>query len=163
ETRQGYDALYDGMKPYAKALSEKRFEDLDRKLNALAEDRKAGRINDNELKRWYQKLFASADVALEPLLRDWVAAYPRSSAPLIASAFYYDRRGFAARGTKFASDTSSSQFEAMGLEFRNAITAINEAESLSGPQSLTEALRFNMLAAGQLDAEQIRKTYRRLI
>ena len=116
------------------------------------------------MQRWFISLFASSSIAEEPLLQDWIAASPRSPVPLIASAYYYQRRGFVARGSKAASETSNAQVETMGLEFRKALSLIDQAESLGGETSMLQSLRLNMLATvGQVDNSHLRATYLRVI
>jgi tetratricopeptide (TPR) repeat protein len=156
--------FYAEVDTFAKALSEKRYADLDKRLNAVLDDVDAGRLNDNEASRWFGRLFSKHRLEDEPLHRDWVGAFPNSRAALLAMAFDYSGRGYAARSSKFAEDVSDSQVSAMIAEFKKALPLLDKVDALKGPLSLTESMRINMLShAGELNAEQVRGRSRRAI
>jgi len=131
-------AFNNEMNPYRKALEQKRYADLDRKLNALIEETREGKMNDQELNRWFE-LFRKPSVGLEPLHEDWIRAYPRSAAAHLAQAYYYEGRGFNARSSEYSSNVSPAQFEAMGLEFRKAFDSLRKAEALMARPTLPAA------------------------
>ena len=128
------------------ALKEKRFADLDRKLNALLGELQAGRITDTEVDRVFARLFARGLVADEPLHQDWIAAFPKSRAAFLAAAYDYRGRGLAARTADWASKVSDAQFAAMRAEFEKAHPMLDEVDALGPELSLTEAVRVDMRA-----------------
>jgi tetratricopeptide (TPR) repeat protein len=136
-------AFYNEMTPYRKALEQKRFADIDRKFNALIEETRAGKLTDQELHRWFE-IFRQSNTAREPLHEDWIRAFPSSAAAHLALAYYYEGRGFSARSSEYSSKISSTQFEAMGLEFRKAFDALGRAESLMARPTLPAYLRIWM-------------------
>lgn len=136
-------AFYRELTPWRKALEQKRYSDLDARYNALIEDTRAGKMNDQELHRWFD-VFKQPNVGREPLHDDWIRAYPNSAAAHLALAYYYEGRGFNARSGEYASKVSPSQFQAMGLEFRKAFDALSKAEKLMARPTLPIYLRIWM-------------------
>jgi tetratricopeptide (TPR) repeat protein len=143
DSREGYKKFYDEVDTLAGTLKDKRFHDLDARLNAALDDAQAGRITDDEAGRWFARLFQKQRIGDEPH-RDWIAAYPKSRAALVAAAYDHMGRGFAARSPEFPDKASDAQSEAMRTEFEKAYPLLDQADSLGKPLSLSEALRLDM-------------------
>lgn len=77
---------------------------------------------------------AVAEPELEPFLKAWLKAKPKSFFAHLFVGQYYSNLGYAKRGTKMISGTSSEQLDAMKTEHAKARTALQIAEKLR-PQS----------------------------
>jgi len=75
--------------------------------------------------------FDISDAAYQPLFQAWVAATPRSYQPYLARAKYYFRRGWASRGTKWASETDEDRFNEMNAYFSKALKDVEKTLSLN--------------------------------
>jgi tetratricopeptide (TPR) repeat protein len=64
---------------------------------------------------WSLNAFRVEDTEIAALIDEWVAASPKSWAPLLARALNKGARARAARGEKWASETSADQFRRMGV------------------------------------------------
>lgn len=71
--------------------------------------------------------FNSSYPSLEPALNDWVNKYPSSYVARLARGNYLMHKGQRARGTKWASDTTEQQFQAMNETFEFAAKDLNDA------------------------------------
>ena len=149
-------AFFRGMDPWRKALTDKKFEELDRQFNGLIAAYESGKMTDHELHRWFE-LFYAWNPGREPLHDDWVRAYPNSAAAHLGSAYHYMARGFNARGTEFSDKTSDSQLQAMGGEFRNSFYALDKADARMKKSTLGVAMRIRMLAASGDPGGRIRR------
>lgn len=89
--------------------------------------------------------FETADPTLTPLIDAWVAAEPKSYAPLLARAEYRFELAFAARGEKLTKDTSEQQFQGMEVFLKGTIEDAQAA--LKRDAGLGEAYRMLINAA----------------
>jgi len=93
-------------------LREERYE----ALNSFLEERRvaaiANPLREDDLVAAYHA-FKINDPGFEPLLDRWVAASPKAYQPRLARAKYLYEMGWYARGTKWSSETSDSQFKTM--------------------------------------------------
>jgi tetratricopeptide (TPR) repeat protein len=89
--------------------------------------------------------FHTADPALTPVLDAWVAAQPRSFAPLLARAKHFEAVAFARRGAKLAEETSEEQFQGMRTYLAKAVRDAKAALALH--PKLSEAYHVLMSSA----------------
>jgi TPR repeat protein len=129
------------IKPLDTMLYDKKVDQLDKALNAMLVAHEAGRMSD-ALVHLAFKRYDNSPVAWEPLLREWVAKYPGSHAARLALAYHLTSRGWAARGAKFAKDTSQQQLAEMQKYFRQALKVYDEADALGKKPTLSIAQRI---------------------
>lgn len=145
-------------------LANGHYAELDRRLNQVLADLKADRTSDEEANDWFERLFSDPSVADEPLIEDWMAAFPKSPAAPLAGAYYYDSRARASRGYEYAGKTSKAQFAAMNAEYRKELAMLDRAEALGGRSPLSVARRMEArFKTGELDPKQLGEEYRRAI
>src|SRR5438128_1474076 len=65
-------------------------------------------------------VFERVEPDLEAPFNAWVAARPQSYSALAARGAYFYRRGWSARGGRYAADTPSERLDAMGRHFERA-------------------------------------------
>jgi len=135
--------FYERVKGFPALMKEKRFGELDAKLNALLAAQRNGTMPDALVHRAFQQ-FWNATSAWEPLLREWVVQFPKSQAARLALGYHYNARGWAARGIEYASKTSPQQLALMTQYFRRALVAYDEADALGTPLSLSTAQRISL-------------------
>ena len=152
-------AFYKAMDPWQNALEQKRFAEVDKHFNALIADTAAGKMTDHELHRWFE-VFYKYNPGREPLHDDWIRQFPNSAAAYLAAAYYYEARGWNARGGEYASQTSDAQFQAMGLEFRKAFENLGHAENLMARPSLAAAKRMWMMSSSREQRRKAADIYR---
>lgn len=91
-------------------LREKRYDELQRRMDGFLAAWSAQRIGDEEL--FYE--FGAFDrwgPFLTPLMQDWIAAQPKSYAAHHAMALHLSSRAWQARGTALGRDTSDTQMQ----------------------------------------------------
>jgi len=159
DSLEKYQAFNRSMDPWWKVLEEKRYADADKQFNALIKDAADGKMTDQELSRWFE-IFRKWNQAREPLHEDWIRQFPNSAAAYLAAAKYYEARGWNMRGSEYAAKTSSSQFQAMGLEFRKAYEYLGRAENLMARPTLAVSMRMWMQAANGDAHNRIEDLYR---
>lgn len=92
----------------------------------------------------------------EHLFDAWVEHSPEHFAPYLARAHYFYLQGWAGRGSKFASETTSEQFNEMHISFIKSRKDIDTALALR-PRLLTaHIMRLLMSNAEEEEAEQDR-------
>lgn len=102
----------------------------------------------------FYHLFDTLRPEYETLLNAWVAYAPKHFAPYLARARYYYARGWASRGHKYASETSSDQFEVMHGFFQKAVRDIDTALAIN-PHLLTAyTLRIGIYKTEGVDADR---------
>jgi tetratricopeptide (TPR) repeat protein len=131
--------------PLYKLANEKRPYELDSGLNAMLAAHEAGRMPDALVHRVFEG-FSKGYADLEPLLREWVAKFPRSQAAWLALAYNYTGRGWAARGSKYGNETSREQIAEAEQFFRQALKAYDKADALTKKPTLSIAQRINIAA-----------------
>jgi tetratricopeptide (TPR) repeat protein len=127
-----------------KALAERRFADLERHFGGVLAAHESGRITDAEVDMEFGMFYASR-AANEPLHADWVKANPKSRAARLAHAYYWIRRGWAARGGEVAAKTDKVQFAAMEHAFRKALGELEAGEAMSKKPTPEWARRIDVL------------------
>jgi tetratricopeptide (TPR) repeat protein len=147
--------------PVREAFREKRFDELDKRLNALLAAHEAGKITDAEANR-VLRVFEVAVPANEPLHLDWLQAHPRSQAAHLALAAHYVARGFAARGSDLGNKTSDMQIQAMVDAFKKVLFVLDKADALSKKPTISLAHRISVATATGNHQESTR-IYRKAI
>jgi Sel1 repeat. len=153
------DEFNNGLQPLNNLLYAKKLEELDSKLNGMLAAHEAGRLSDAYVHRAFSR-YNNTDPGWEPLLRDWVAKYPRSHAARLALGYHLTARGWGARGSGYASSTSARQFAEMERFFRQALKAYDEADALGKKPTLSIAQRIWMAPAAPMLGLDARKLYR---
>jgi tetratricopeptide (TPR) repeat protein len=151
------EAFYLSIKPLEDLAKDKKFEELDRQMNAMLAAYDAGKMSDQLVHRALLRYY-SAHVGWDPLLREWMAKYPRSRAARIALGYHLTARGWGARGSEYANKTSREQFEEAERYFRQALKVFDEADSLGGKPTLSIAQRIGISRTAPalgLDAERL--------
>jgi tetratricopeptide (TPR) repeat protein len=133
--------FYTQLQPWGKALGEKRYDDIDKKFNALLKALESGTESDAMVQRAFS-VFQDSRPGNEPLHLEWIKRYPKSQAAHLAMGYYYTSRGYAARGTGFAGETSREQFAAMEENFRRALAELDAADALGKKPTLSAAKRI---------------------
>lgn len=139
-----FDALQIETRKWDNALRDRRFVDMDAHFNGLAAAYERGDMDDDAVERWF-RIFDKDSPALEPLHQEWINKYPASFAAELAAAKYFHTVGYAKRGTGSAGDTSESQFEAMKISFKAALSHLERAEKLTTKPTLVIAERLALI------------------
>jgi tetratricopeptide (TPR) repeat protein len=130
-----------------KALTERRFDDLDKYYGAVLAAFEAGRITDGEVNVEFTA-FASSYPRYEPLHAEWARTRPRSRAAHLAHAYHWIERGWEGRGGDLASKTSEEQFAAMGRAFTMAFGALDASAALAATPTPEMAKAIRVLQTG---------------
>lgn len=96
---------------------------------------------------------------MEPFLKAWLKAKPKSFFAYFFAGQYYSNLGYAKRGTAMISGTSSEQLDAMKAEHAKAVTALKIAEKLRPNSALPLAglIRVGQATMGGDHAHQLLK------
>lgn len=140
------EEFYAGVKPTIDLLKQRKFAELDAKMNAILAAQQAGRMSD-ELAHRASSYFFHAEPSWEPPIREWIAQFPRSQAARIALAYHLSGRGWTARGEQFASKTSAEQFAQMEDHFKQALNALDEADARGRKLTLSIAQRIALASS----------------
>jgi len=124
-------------------LKEKRYAALEDEFEAKQLKVQRGVLSDEMLRLDFEAAFDN-DMAIEPLLSEWVNLYPRSYSARIARAYHYVSSGYAKRGDRFASETSREQFEAMERQFEKARADLDQALHLNEKSTLAHAKQLGL-------------------
>src|SRR5204863_144979 len=81
-------------------------------LNGVQRKFEEGAVTEIELRNAFRPIYELTPKEAE-VLQAWAASHPTSYAAHLAEGIYFKRRGFAARGDKFISETSPSALEEM--------------------------------------------------
>lgn len=157
------EEFYSSLRPLDK-LSKENLQEMDSGLNAMLAAYEAGKVPDALVHRVFQG-FATGYGDLEPRLRDWIAKSPGSRAAHLALAYHLTSLGWAARGSKYAGQTSPEQLAEAARYFRQAMKAYDEADALGRKPTLSIAQKIYMarsvgtlgLDAGRLYRDAIAK------
>jgi tetratricopeptide (TPR) repeat protein len=145
------------IKPLENLLYEKKLGQLDHALNEMLAAHAAGKMSDVLVHRAFER-YDSSYASWEPLLREWVAKYPKSQAARLALGYHLTRRGWGARGGKYSNETSGRQFAEMEKYFREALKVYDEADALGKRPTLSIAQRIWMSRSMRglgLDAQKL--------
>lgn len=107
-------------------LEKEQFNKLNTVLQAYQEIFENNQADEYRLHDAY-RTFECTVPAYEALLQKWLQATPDAYQPYLAMARYYYARGWASRGTKWATDTSVQQYADMNNFFEKAENNLNEA------------------------------------
>ena len=121
---------------FQKFLSERKFEDLDAKANALQAEYETGRISSAELLHGF-RAFYSVSAKTTPLVDEWVRLFPRSYAARLARGIHYRYLAGEARGGKWISETSPEQVRTMEHYLDVAMGELRASEALTKKPILT--------------------------
>lgn len=94
-------------------LEQGQFEELDRRLAAMLQDKLTKPDTNGVMDRAYDTWFHRGDLELRPLLENWKRASPHSAFAYAASGISYLAMGAKARGSAYMADTPASNVEAM--------------------------------------------------
>ena len=100
-----------------------KFDELDQRLNSIQAQYEAGELSERELGDSFDWIssWALRDVEkFDKLLAAWVEHNPQSYGAHVVRGTFYANRGFKARGTAYAADTSAAQFATMRKWLRRA-------------------------------------------
>ncbi|WP_130620402.1 DUF4034 domain-containing protein [Dyella amyloliquefaciens] len=136
-------------------LVAKRYDDLDKQMNALQVAYEQGKIDELALLDGF-RAFYIADPDLEPNYREWLAKYPASYAAHLAHGIYYKYLAREARGCAFVSDTGVMQMDVMEFYFRKAIPELEQSTTLAEIPVITD-LHLLDIAMFQGDRERLNK------
>lgn len=117
-------------------LKSDQFDVVDQQLQTLQQAYIKDRKTENDIHKAVYE-FYRADAALASHLDKWVARRPNDSFAYLARGIFRTKMGWASRGSKWASETSSSQFSSMEGWFNAAKEDLTQAIELS--PSLVEA------------------------
>jgi TPR repeat protein len=92
------------------------------------------------------------DVALEPLLSQWINEKPDAFAARLFRGAFHSSAGASKRGSETADKTSVEQFNAMEAEFKKAVTDLNVALELRPDSALPRAFLINVARSFSPDA-----------
>lgn len=106
--------------------------------------------------------FAELNVTELPRLDDWVKARPDSGIALLVHAYAYEGKGWAARGTKYSSETSRAQFDEMDRRFQRASRSYGAANAKLERCNFCYAGLIN-IATGQGRKEDIRQLFKEAV
>ena len=98
----------ESVKAIRSLLLERNFE----KLNSLLENYENTLVDKDDLLDVYNA-FTFSDPKTESILIEWVNKFPGEYRPYLARGTYYVNMGYVCRGTKYAEDTTTEQFENM--------------------------------------------------
>lgn len=136
-----------------KMLENKQYEELTTTLegyqNAFESD------HTNELKVY--DAFRSFEVTLpsyEPLLKEWIKKLPERYPPYLATAQYYETRGWESRGYKWAKDTTIDQFDKMRLYFGKAEENLQTALKINPNLFIAYNILLRICNANGLEADE---------
>ena len=117
----------------------------------------------NELKVY--DAFRSFEVTLpsyEPLLKEWIKEFPERYPPYLATAQYYEARGWESRGYKWAKDTTRDQFDKMQLYFEKAEKNLQTALKINPNLFVAYNILLRICNANGLEADEGRIAERAL-
>lgn len=112
-------------------LQQEKFAELDALLESLQRDFEKDFLKETVLEEAFSA-FSAYDAAMENRIHKWVQQFPQSYSALLARASYFESRAWASRGTRWAKETSSTQFEHMELNLNRAGQDVTSALKLKG-------------------------------
>ncbi len=124
-------------------LRDRKFDRLERQLDAYLERYQAGKTGDGVIVAAYDS-FASADPDLEPLLNAWAAKRPQSSAARMARATYMRNLAWIFRGASFSSRTPQVRLDSMERYMERARVDLRAVILLNRRQPLAYAALINI-------------------
>lgn len=114
---------------------------LQRRMDAIA----AGQDTDLMLLRDLDLVF-SHNPQLREAVQNWVNSRPSSFAARLVATVHHRIEGHRLRGSRFASETSAAQFEAMRREFATAMQHANRAADIHPRSALPQIATLSMAA-----------------
>ena len=102
-------------------------------LTAYVEELQAAFEQDFRREYWpsdASEALGAGDPELSPLLDEWARAHPRSFAPYLARGAHWVNRALAARGGRWAGETSREDFAAMSAALETALPDLDTAVAL---------------------------------
>ena len=123
------DALLRKPEEYRGLVLEEAFAQLEGELGDLQERYEFGDVAETTVETAFRS-FATSDPQLREPLERWVAREPNAWIAHAVRGMYLTQVGFDARGTKWASKTSETQFAQMRAAFDEAVPALERATEL---------------------------------
>jgi tetratricopeptide (TPR) repeat protein len=102
----------------------------------------------------FLKMFAGADPDYERLLLKWKETFPYNYQPYLALAQYYYSQGWESRGSRFAAETSSEQFQQMEDCFQKAEENIEKALKMKPKLMPAYCMLISMYDASRPEQEE---------
>lgn len=139
-------------------LLHRRFDELTRYVEQL----QAGFEKDPRCEGWpidATHALGTGEPELTPLLDAWVAAAPKSFAPLLARGSHWESAGWARRGGAVANETAQDDFEAMRDAFARAREDLGRAIALR-PRLVAAYVLLYSAAMGSSDPAGMESAYR---
>ena len=127
-----------------KAITERRFDDVDREVSRLLAAVREGRGTDEEAVDAFEGI-AGAGADREILHGEWIARMPKSEAARLTRAFALFARAQQLRGSAYMSKTAEAQVRSMENALEEAAAEVQRAEALSPNPVVEAALRVDML------------------
>ena len=112
-------------------FQQEKFSELDALLESFQKDFEKDFRKEMVLEETFSAFWAY-DPAMESRLHKWVQQSPQSYSALLARASYFRSRAQASRGTRWAKDTSATQFAHMELNLGSAGQDVASALKLKG-------------------------------
>lgn len=117
-------------------LLEKKFDVLDRKLNAVQGDYELGKLRSEEVLASLRTFYETSP-GFTPLLTEWVTQFPQSYAARSARAVHYKYLGRAQRGGAWINNTSPEQLKGMEHYLKLAMQDLAASEKLTKKPMIT--------------------------
>jgi tetratricopeptide (TPR) repeat protein len=132
-------------------LKARHFAELDARMSAVQSEWKKGHIDERELKESFGPFF-DPDPALAPLYEAWIKAMPKSYVARLAQGDFEVVRGRAARGGKYAAETSENQFRGLNEANERARKALHASLSLDDRPLLSYYMLIDLTRHDHEDA-----------
>ena len=141
-----------------------RFADLESRLEALYRPVRVAHCSDRPISFAFMAFEDSAD-DLDVRYSQWLSAYPKSPWPHVARGSFLLRHALAARGDKFASETSPDQMAAMRALLAKASADLRAAQAIEPENSIAAATLVTIARydSSRDETKQLFAHYRKLL
>lgn len=146
------------------ALRAGRFADLEGRLNALHQPVRVAHCSDRPISLAFTAFDDSAE-DLDVRYSQWLPTYPKSPWPHIARGASLLSRALAARGGKYARETSQEQFAAMRALLAKAKDELGAAQGIEPENSIAAAklVTISRYDSSRDESRQVFERYRKLL
>jgi tetratricopeptide (TPR) repeat protein len=134
--RYGYAPITADRLKILELLREKKYPEIETQINSYLASMEKDVHNENDFWEAFET-FNIDDPSLQAPLDDWVKQSPKSWVPFAARSQYLLEQGEATRGSEFANETSSKQFEEMDKVFVKAAADAQAAMKLNSRPLIT--------------------------
>lgn len=131
-------------------MAASQYEELDKYFTALQAAYESGKIDDKTLFYAYGPLEDLDDAKYQVIFTDWIAKQPKSYPARFLYSYYLVNVAWKARGTKFASKTSETQFSSFATLLDRAMTENEKllAAKLTAKPIISLMNKLRILRAG---------------